>query len=477
MNTLRLWIPMILSGSVIGLVSQYGSVPTIPPGPAGLVQLEILGHLGLYFILGLCVARYLFAGMGIGAIATIVLTAAVSVAFGVSDEVHQMYVPGRSADFGDLLPDLVGGMMGALVYLSGVLLARLMRNSTHRAPLGVGLAAVTAMVVVFVVGSLPAYTESLVSVVKYLAASGASATAEKLEQATRKHAVAPQIAPTSPAGRVADQPMREGTGTALGEEHAPVQKITKALVQEMKKEIYAQVRREIVDEIIRNSERAGRVGGSTDQAAVPGKVVDYAPEWNSPAAQGTESNDTTVVSRQEQLLAAVRKHKIETVPNGQSPWHVERKPEACDMVAVLVHPSNPVTELTLEQVRKIFSGEYTNWSEVGGPDLPVGVVTVHKRNSNLIEIVKNNLRADLSPDAVRLPLTSFIVPFVAQTKGAVGFLPIGNVEQLDFVAGHTAFKRIAIKADVDGPGELPNRTALNTHAYPIIGGGTVSQVR
>ena len=46
---------------------------------------------------------------------------------------------------------------------------------------------------------------------------------------------------------------------------------------------------------------------------------------------------------------------------------------AKDGVAVVVNPANPVTELTTEQIAKIFTGEITNWSEVGGEDAEIAV--------------------------------------------------------------------------------------------------------
>ncbi|MFR3289059.1 MAG: substrate-binding domain-containing protein [Lachnospiraceae bacterium] len=46
---------------------------------------------------------------------------------------------------------------------------------------------------------------------------------------------------------------------------------------------------------------------------------------------------------------------------------------AKDGVAVVVNPENPVTELTSEQIAKIFTGEITNWSELGGEDAEIAV--------------------------------------------------------------------------------------------------------
>jgi len=47
---------------------------------------------------------------------------------------------------------------------------------------------------------------------------------------------------------------------------------------------------------------------------------------------------------------------------------------AMDGMAVLVHPENPVSDLTLEQLYGIYSGQITNWSEVGGSDQPIATI-------------------------------------------------------------------------------------------------------
>ena len=53
---------------------------------------------------------------------------------------------------------------------------------------------------------------------------------------------------------------------------------------------------------------------------------------------------------------------------------------ALDGLPILVHPSNPVQDLTVEQVRNIFLGKITNWKQVGGPDK--AIVTISRDTSS-----------------------------------------------------------------------------------------------
>ena len=48
---------------------------------------------------------------------------------------------------------------------------------------------------------------------------------------------------------------------------------------------------------------------------------------------------------------------------------------ALDGLPILIHPSNPVGNLTVEQVRMIFKGEISNWKEVGGPDRDIVTIS------------------------------------------------------------------------------------------------------
>jgi phosphate transport system substrate-binding protein len=68
------------------------------------------------------------------------------------------------------------------------------------------------------------------------------------------------------------------------------------------------------------------------------------------------------------------RHLIES-PDSTAPHPEERRvqltPVAWDALAVIVHKDNPVDNITLDQVRALYSGKITNWKELGGKDAPV----------------------------------------------------------------------------------------------------------
>lgn len=56
-------------------------------------------------------------------------------------------------------------------------------------------------------------------------------------------------------------------------------------------------------------------------------------------------------------------------------WKLTEKVIAYDGVAVVVHPDNEVTDISMEQVKKIYTGEITNWKDLGGKDEKIVIVS------------------------------------------------------------------------------------------------------
>lgn len=105
------WFPAILWAGIIFFLSSLTSVG-LPPFPYA----DKLIHAGIYTVLGFLVARALRKGHKLDFAPVVAATICFIAFYGVSDEVHQMYVPGRTAEVGDLLSDLVGGLAGVMFY-------------------------------------------------------------------------------------------------------------------------------------------------------------------------------------------------------------------------------------------------------------------------------------------------------------------------------------------------------------------------
>ncbi|MCX8007708.1 MAG: phosphate ABC transporter substrate-binding protein [Coriobacteriia bacterium] len=129
-------------------------------------------------------------------------------------------------------------------------------------------------------------------------------------------------------------------------------------------------------------------------------------------------------------------------------------PIAYDAIAVIVNPSNPVNGLTKEQVKAIFQGRITNWKEVGGPDMEIGVVNRDEASGTreaFSKIVLDKERFD--PTAVILPGTGQVRSVVAQAPSAIGYISLGFVTP--------EVKALAID------GVAPSEEAVVSGAYPI----------
>lgn len=103
---------------------------------------------------------------------------------------------------------------------------------------------------------------------------------------------------------------------------------------------------------------------------------------------------------------------------------------ALDGLPVLVHPSNPVKNLTVEQVRNIYLGKITNWSEVGGPDKKIVVIS-RDTNSGTYETFEKLVMAKqkIREDAEYVGSNGAIRQRVQSTPAAIGYAGLGFVDK------------------------------------------------
>lgn len=110
---------------------------------------------------------------------------------------------------------------------------------------------------------------------------------------------------------------------------------------------------------------------------------------------------------------------------------------AYDGIAVVVNPANGVTDLTAAQVKDIFEGTVTNWSQVGGKDQPVIVVSREDGSgtrSAFEELLKLEKEIDgkkvssMSQSALIAEGNGTMKATVASKEGAIGFVSLGFID-------------------------------------------------
>ena len=162
------------------------------------------------------------------------------------------------------------------------------------------------------------------------------------------------------------------------------------------------------------------------------------------------------------LCNASRKAKSAEIANCVKVFNGKRPMEykvALDGLSVYVNPENSLKELTLDQVKDIFTGKIKNWKDVGGADAPITVYS-RENSSGTYEFFKEHVLKgqDFAASAQTMPGTAAIVQAVVKDKGSIGY-------------GGAAYgggsKLIAIKKDDASPAILPNEETVVNGTYPI----------
>lgn len=182
---------------------------------------------------------------------------------------------------------------------------------------------------------------------------------------------------------------------------------------------------------------------------------------------GSGTGITAMISGTVDIANASRQIKEEemqaALANGIEP---EEHVVARDAIAVIVHPQNPVNQLTIDQISLIYQGVINNWQEVGGENRPI-VRLSRETNSGthvyfLEEVIRKgdrNNKAIFSADTLLLPSSEGIIAEVSDNPNAIGY------DGLGYVTEHV--KVLAIGTQPQGPFVMPSIESVNSAAYPI----------
>ena len=143
---------------------------------------------------------------------------------------------------------------------------------------------------------------------------------------------------------------------------------------------------------------------------------------------------------------------------------------AVDALAVIMHPDNPVSALTIPQLADIFTGRITNWREVGGNDEPIILVSRETNSGThvyfLEEVVRKGEKDNsdiFAPQTLLMPSSVGITSEVRRNPKAIGYDGLGYVDP-----EHE--KVLAVAPEAGEPYVLPTVATAADNSYPLSRG-------
>jgi phosphate transport system substrate-binding protein len=124
-----------------------------------------------------------------------------------------------------------------------------------------------------------------------------------------------------------------------------------------------------------------------------------------------------------------------------------------DALSIYLHPSNPVHNLSMQQLADILGGRIRNWREVGGEDRAIEVIG-RQPNSGTFGFMRENVLAggDYTAEARAMPTTHAVVQAVLQSPGALGY-------------GGMAYGDEVVHCSIDT--RKPTRANVRNGSYPL----------
>jgi phosphate transport system substrate-binding protein len=141
---------------------------------------------------------------------------------------------------------------------------------------------------------------------------------------------------------------------------------------------------------------------------------------------------------------------------------------AMDGIAVVVNPGNPVNDLTVEQIRKIYNGQITNWSQVGGPNKGIVVVSRDSTSGTFEVFGDLVLQGDhLTGGAERAASNPEVQNRVASTQAAIGYVGLGFLDGVKPLAVNGI--KPTLKTVGSGQYPIARPLFMVTDGYPELG--------
>ncbi|WP_331832925.1 phosphate ABC transporter substrate-binding/OmpA family protein [Pseudomonas sp. LH21] len=207
-----------------------------------------------------------------------------------------------------------------------------------------------------------------------------------------------------------------------------------------------------------------RPGATSNETEVRAVGPDGQPVRIDIAAHGTSTGFVALARGEADLAAASRPISDSEAQQLQALGNLRgagsEQVIGLDGVAVIVHPDNPLTQLTTEQLAQVFSGQLQRWEQLG---VPGGAIHLYARDdrSGTFEtfkaLVLTPQQATLATQARRFESADELAAQVMADRQAIGFSGLATV--------HRA-KALAV-AEGDAPALAPSRALVASEDYPL----------
>lgn len=134
-------------------------------------------------------------------------------------------------------------------------------------------------------------------------------------------------------------------------------------------------------------------------------------------------------------------------------------PLAYECLSIFVHQDNPVKELSISQVFRIYRSEITNWKELGGPDMPISLYSLEDFSDTYLYFKKSILNDEVPIGNVNyLPTWDVLISQLSRDKAGISFGPAGIARGV---------KRVPLKKDNSSNAVFPNIENVKNNTYPV----------
>jgi len=153
-------------------------------------------------------------------------------------------------------------------------------------------------------------------------------------------------------------------------------------------------------------------------------------------------------------------------------WEKGVKPRffviAVDGLSIIVHESNPLAKLTVEELSAIYRGEIKNWKMVGGPDKPVSLYGRQSNSGTYVFMQEHVLgNKNYSTDMKEMNGNAQIIEGILQDEGGIGYVGVGYLFDKDGKV-RKGIKVLNVAKDSKSQAYSPlDRAAVDTGDYPV----------